>query len=62
MDTALVIVDANPAMAAIAERPLPTLLGSKLSDVFPELSYKYPVLQQKPIRDPQRRIGQRPLL
>lgn len=49
VDTDLVIVDANPAMASISKRPLRSLLGCKLSDLFPELAEKHQALQQKPV-------------
>ncbi|MFO7680812.1 MAG: histidine kinase N-terminal 7TM domain-containing protein [Chloroflexota bacterium] len=53
VDTGLVIVDANPAMAQIAaqmeKRPFPALVGSQLSDVFPEIARVYNTLKQNPV-------------
>ena len=44
-----IIVDANPALVAIAKRPLSAILGCKLSDVFPEVAANYEALKEKPI-------------
>ncbi|MBE2220303.1 MAG: PAS domain-containing protein [Anaerolineae bacterium] len=45
LDSDCVIVDANPAMIKIAKRPLSTFLGSKLSDIFPNVAAEYDLLQ-----------------
>ena len=44
-----IIVDANPALVEIAERPLSDILGRQLSEVFPEVAAKYKELKEKPL-------------
>jgi signal transduction histidine kinase len=45
IDSDQVIVDANPAMVQIAERPLSALIGNPLTDIFPQVAAKYSTLK-----------------
>ncbi len=49
IDSDRVIVDANPAMLKIAERPLSALIGSPLNDIFPQVAEKYNTLKEQSI-------------
>ena len=49
LDRDRVIVDANPMMLKITERPLSALLGYKLNDIFPQVEEMYDYLKENSI-------------
>ncbi len=49
IDCDLIIVDANSAMIDVAQRPLSSILGQHLNNVFPRIAEKYAQLKEKAI-------------